>query len=532
MAVPELERTTPSVGASAASNGNGQVVAPELVDYRTLVEQIPAITYTEIHDRSNATDQRTTYVSPQAARMLGHAPADFLADPQLWRKLRHPADRPRVLAAERTAEITRRPFHAEYRMITRDGRLLWFRDEAVIVEDGSGGTFWQGVMFDVTAEKLAEEQARNAERRYRSLVETLPAVVYMDELNERATNVYTSPQSERLIGYTAKEWNDDPDMWLKLLHPEDHDRAVAAQTHHVETGEPYDETYRIVARDGRVLWIRDVAVVVYEEDGTPLYSQGFLLDITGLKDAELALQEALDREHEGAEALRAMDELKNTLLHTLSHDLKGPLTAILASATALQRPDLLEREAAELLQGMAQRAKRMDRLLTDMLDLERLGRGVIEPTCFPVDVGQLVADLVRGSDALQGRRVELDTPPVVVPVDPPKLERVIENLLTNAARHTPSSSRLWVRVVPESGGALIAVEDEGPGVPDEHKLGIFEPFRRGPDPLGAGSGLGLSLVARFTQLHGGRAWVDDRPGGGASFRVFLPGAKPVGSETA
>jgi hypothetical protein len=67
VAVPELERTTPSVGASAASNGNGQVVASELVDYRTLVEQIPAITYTEIHDRSNATDQRTTYVSPQAA---------------------------------------------------------------------------------------------------------------------------------------------------------------------------------------------------------------------------------------------------------------------------------------------------------------------------------------------------------------------------------------------------------------------------------------------------------------------------------
>lgn len=267
------------------------------VDYRTLVEQIPAITYTEIHDRSSPTGQRTTYVSPQVTRILGYAPSEFLADPQLWRKLRHPADRARVLAAERTAEITRQPFHAEYRMYAKDGRLLWFRDDAVIVEDpGVGGTFWQGVMFDITAEKLAEEQAQAAERRYRSLVETLPAVVYIDQLDERASNVYTSPYSERLLGYTTEDWNTDRDLWVKILHPEDRERAIAAQAHHVETGEPYDQVYRLIARDGRVVWVRDMAVVVYDDDGTPLYSQGFLLDITAQKEAEDALREALARE--------------------------------------------------------------------------------------------------------------------------------------------------------------------------------------------------------------------------------------------
>jgi PAS domain S-box-containing protein len=269
---------------------------PRTVDYRTLVEQIPAITYTEIHDRSSATDQRTTYVSPQVSRILGYSPAEFIADPQLWRKLRHPADRARVLAAERTAEITRQPFHAEYRMYAKNGRLLWFRDDAVIVDHGGGATFWQGVMFDITAEKLAEEQAQAAERRYRSLVETLPAVVYIDQLDERASNVYTSPYSERLLGYTTEDWNADPDLWVKILHPEDRDRAIAAQAHHVETGEPYDQIYRLIARDGRVVWVRDMAVVVYDDDGTPLYSQGFLLDITPLKEAEIALQEALSRE--------------------------------------------------------------------------------------------------------------------------------------------------------------------------------------------------------------------------------------------
>ena len=99
---------------------------------------------------------------------------------------------------------------------------------------------------------------------------------------------------------------------------------------------------------------------------------------------------------------------------------------------------------------------------------------------------------------------------------------MVDNLLVNASRHTPEGSRLWVRVLPEDGGVLVAVEDEGPGVPDEIKQDIFEPFRKG-DPGSAGSGIGLSLVSRFAELHGGRAWVQDRPGGGSSFRVFLPG---------
>lgn len=497
------------------------------VDYRTLVEQIPAITYTEVHDPANATGQRTTYVSPQAARILGHAPAEFIADPELWRRLRHPADRATVMAAERTAEVTRQPFHAEYRMSHRDGRTLWFRDEAVIVEDPqTGGTFWQGVMFDVTAEKQAEQNARAAELRYRSLVESLPAVVYVDQLDERATNVYTSPRTEPILGYTVRDWDDDPDLWSKIVRLEDWDRVREAEKLHVETGVPYDEMYGIVHKDGHVIWVRDLAVVVHDDDGTPLYSQGFIFDITPQKEAEANLQNALEREQAHGEQLRAMDQLKNTLLHTLSHDLKGPITAILAAASALRRPDLSDADTQELLDGMSSRARKMDRLLTDLLDLERIGRGIVEPTRFPVDVGELVSDLVHGCEAIEGRNVELIARPAVVPIDAPKVERMVENLLVNAVRHTPSGCRLWVRVAPENGGVLISVEDDGPGVPEPLKQVIFEPFRKGtPGDDTPGSGIGLSLVARFAELHGGRAWVEDRKGGGASFRVFLPGRR-------
>ncbi|HSD48632.1 MAG TPA: PAS domain-containing protein [Actinomycetota bacterium] len=341
------------------------------VDYRALVEQIPAITYTEIHDRASPPGRHMTYVSPQAARILGYAPSEFLNDPQLWRTLRHPADRARVLAAERAADVTRQPFHAEYRMTARDGRQLWFRDDAVVIErSGSGDTLWQGVMVDITAEKAAEEQARRAELRYRSLVETLPAVVFIDQLDERASNMYTSPQSELLLGYTTQDWDEDRDLWAKILHPEDRDRCLAAQARHVESAELFDQTYRLIARDGRTLWIRDVAVIVHDDDGTPLYSQGFLLDITAQKEAELALQAALEREQESAERLRQMDEMRGRLLHTLSHDLRGPLTAILMSASTLERSGLSEADAAEIVRGMADRARHMDRLLTELLDPE------------------------------------------------------------------------------------------------------------------------------------------------------------------
>jgi PAS domain S-box-containing protein len=518
LTVPEVDRSiAPSVDDASFT------AAEPGVDYRTLVEQIPAITYTEIH---HGADQRTTYVSPQAARILGYRPQEFVEDADLWRKLRHPADRAVVRAAERTAEVTRSPFHAEYRMHDRAGRLHWFRDDAVIVEhDGSGGTFWQGVMFDITAEKEAEQQAREAERRYRSLVESLPCTVFVDELDERATNVYTSPQTEAMFGYTQQDWVEDPDLWLdRMVHPEDRERCREAEAEHVRSGEGYDQTYRIVHRDGRIVWVRDVAVVVRDEEGTPLYSQGFLLDITPQKEAESHLQDALERERAQAEQLRAMDELKNTLLHTLSHDMKGPITAVLGATAALKRSDMREGEREELLDGMAARARKMDRLLTDLLDLERLGRGVSEPTRFPVDVGQLVTDVVHGADGLEGRFVEVVARPVVAPVDPPKLERMIENLLVNAVRHTPRDARIWVRVTAQDGGALIAVEDDGPGVPAEIRGSIFEPFRKGTAD-GPGSGIGLSLVARFAELHEGRAWVQDRPGGGASFRVFLPGPR-------
>jgi len=132
--------------------------------------------------------------------------------------------------------------------------------------------------------------------------------------------------------------------------------------------------------------------------------------------------------------------------------------------------------------------------------------------------------VVSEADYLGDRPVTVEAQSVEISIDSPKVERIVENLIANSVRHTPEGTRIWVKVVPEGTGALILVEDEGPGVLVELRDAIFEPFRQGSVmEASPGVGIGLSLVARFAELQGGRAWVAEREGGGASFRVFLPG---------
>jgi signal transduction histidine kinase len=115
----------------------------------------------------------------------------------------------------------------------------------------------------------------------------------------------------------------------------------------------------------------------------------------------------------------------------------------------------------------------------------------------------------------------VEPPDLTGQLDSAQLERIVENLVVNAVRHTPPGSHIDVVVGRSANGILLQVDDDGPGVPAEARAQIFEPFRRESSTVAPGTGIGLSLVARFAELHGGRAWVEDRPGGGASFRVVF-----------
>jgi signal transduction histidine kinase len=232
---------------------------------------------------------------------------------------------------------------------------------------------------------------------------------------------------------------------------------------------------------------------------------------------------ALEREHRATEELRSIDEMKTTFLHAVSHDLRTPLASILGLAMTLQRHDrtLPAEDRLDMAERIARNARKLDRLVNDLLDADRIERGALTATRLPTDVGALVRIVVKDVDPA-GHPVHVETDELVANVDAVQVERIVENLVANAFRHTPPGTDVWVTVRSRDGAVLISVDDAGPGVPEDERARIFEPFQGSGADDSPGVGIGLSLVAGFASLHGGRAWVEDRPGGGASFRVLLP----------
>jgi PAS domain S-box-containing protein len=373
---------------------------------------------------------------------------------------------------------------------------------------------------------------RSEELPFRSLVERVPAIVYVDPAGPEPTApTYVSPFITQMLGYSPGEATGRGEWWSSILHPDDRERVLAEWTRSDETGEPYAGEYRLVAADGRIVWIRDEAVLLRDERGEPIHWQGVMVDVTAAKQANEDLSRALELERQATEDMRRADEIKTTFLTAVSHDIRTPLSAILGNALTLEGGDRLgitEEERKQLIHSLAAKARRLNAIVTDLLDTERLARGVIEPKLQEIAVGRLVSLLVWDSDALAGRQVHVDARSVTAMIDPQMISRIVENLLMNAGRHTPPTSQVWVRVVSDGDDVLIAVEDDGPGVPEEHHEAVFRPFEHGPmtSVHNPGVGIGLSLVARFADLHGGRAWVEDREGGGASFRVRIPRGDP------
>jgi signal transduction histidine kinase len=263
----------------------------------------------------------------------------------------------------------------------------------------------------------------------------------------------------------------------------------------------------------------------------------FIVWLVSTVKASVVLQhDRVEHEHRVAEDLRHMNDAKDTLLHAVSHDLKGPLAGIIGAMQTIRRAAQLRLDAQEvdsLYEVVEVSGAKMNRLVDDMLDLERIDRGQVEPEREPTDVGALARRIAEEISAVQDHPIDVSGDPAIVEVDPGKVERILENLLANAGRHTPIGTPIHVRVIGRPDGVVIEVEDEGPGIPSALREVLFEPFRQGESAAGRGVGIGLSLVRRFARLHGGDAVVADRPGGGARFVVTLPGtARPAPAEAA
>ncbi len=251
--------------------------------YRGLIDRLPAVIYIDGVDEADAMID----VGPGVLELFGLTREEWISTIEGWREILHPDDLDRIVEASDRSVATGEPFHEQYRALHRDGREVWVREDAVLVSDDRGQPrFWLGLMFDVSDSVRTERRLEEAEAKYGTLVEQIPAIVYVDVADEQMTTSYVSPQIHELLGITPQEYLDDPDLWAKHLHPEDRDDAIATYLHGRDTGEPFTYEYRLIARDGRVVWFRDSAVVIHDQHGTPTHIQGVMLDITGSKEAE------------------------------------------------------------------------------------------------------------------------------------------------------------------------------------------------------------------------------------------------------
>jgi PAS domain S-box-containing protein len=256
---------------------------------RAFVEQSPLRVYINRLDEARS----NVYTSPQLVASLGYAVEEWVEEGNLFFQVIHPDDRDSVIAEHLRTREAGEPFRMEYRMLTRDGRVRWFLDEARIIVGEEGGPGYQyGYLLDITERKELEEAVREAEERYRQLVEHVPLAIYIDRLDEFSSNIYTSPQVEEMFGTPAEQWQTERDLFPRLLHPDDRERALADHHRTQATGEPLQTEYRLVLEDGRLAWIRDEAVVVRDSAGNPRVLQGFLLDITEQKATEQALRDS------------------------------------------------------------------------------------------------------------------------------------------------------------------------------------------------------------------------------------------------
>lgn len=415
--------------------------------------------------------------------------------------------------------------------VRRDGSQFDSEVTVSAFENQDGHRGYACVIRDVTDRRAAEMQLREFERLYRTFVERMPAITYITAPNGEEMPLrllHISDRIEALIGYTTHEWADNEIFWKQIVHPDDVAALDEVNRRTTRSGEPYRAEYRMIARDGRIVWVRDEAVLIRDEDGTPLYWLGFVIDISDLKRIEAELVEALAGQRAANIESERVSAAKSEFLSRISHQFRTPLTSIRGFSELIASEALDPQQIRDFANTINGNALRLSHLIDDLLNLDLLETGQTRLRREQVDlnaVAQEVVSLLAPTNLNHLFLTRFDPSLPVITGDLELLLQVITNLASNAVKYSPTGGEVIFTTTHDQAVVRLSVADQGMGIPEEDLERIFSRHVRIDRHEQAGiqgSGLGLQIARHIVEQHGGRIWAEQRPGGGSVFQLELP----------
>ena len=465
-------------------------------------------------------ERRNLFLSPQVEQVFGYRIDEMQhSGSKLIPMYFHPDDLPRI--SEHLTAVSTSPdnhtFSVECRIRHRDRGWIWVlsRDQ-VYQRDAEGRpTLMLGTVEDISERKAAEYALRESEQRIRLAIEATELGTW--EWNLLTNEVYWNEQHFRLFGMSPMPQPITPDEFFRHIHPNDRDRLKYLLERAIAERGVYEAEFCALLDDGSQRWMSGYGRIVEERDGTPLRMSGVMFDINERRRAE--------------DALRAADQRKNEFLAMLAHELRNPLAPIRNGLQILNLTADPNSETVSLINLMNGQVDHLVRLVDDLLDVSRISRGKIDLRLERVELGAIISGAVEAARPLYRNRrqtLHLQQLPTALYLngDATRLAQVMTNLLTNGTRYTHEGGDVRVVVEQADGEVLLRVADNGIGLPPEQVEAIFDLFVQVDNSVArtqGGLGLGLTLVRRIVEMHGGHVEAYSMGlGQGSEFRVYLP----------
>lgn len=419
--------------------------------------------------------------------------------------------------------------------VRKDGRHFWGDVSLSALRDDRGRLLgFAKVVRDLTERHEYEETLRRSEERLRLLIGSVIDYAIIG-LDPQGIVESWNAGAERIKGYFENEIVGQ--HFSVFYGPED--RAAGLPLAMLDEARKHGHaghTGPRVRKDGTLFWGDVVVTSLRHSDGSLVGFVKITRDLSERHAAEEAARQAVMREEQAAEETR-LHQLRSDFMQSISHDLRAPLTAIKGFAHLLRQDTPSPEDQKQFLAQIEDGADRLAGMVEDLLELAKIESGAVllrpDPIALSEHAERVVANL---APLFGGRRVDnrIDTGTVVL-ADAQALDRMLVNLLSNAAKYSPSDSLVTLDAHVTVSEVTVSVADDGAGVAPEDREVIFQRFRQSSHPRAEharGIGLGLSMVRDYAELHGGRAWVDDNVEGGARFCFTLPvAAGPVTSHS-